>query len=176
MICDTLPRFQALIERAKTHIAIQDRLINDLLDISRIQAQTLKLIIGRCLLAEIVQEAVEDQRQIAHERIIGLELPSERDLIVYGDSDRLAQVVTNFLTNALRYSPPDRPITVSVCVEHEQARVLVRDEGPGIPPEEHERVWERFYRVPGISHHGGNGSGLGLGLYALPHDYRATWR
>ena len=155
---------QALIERAKVHIAVQDRLINDLLDISRLQAQTLELFMARCPLAEIVQEAVEDQRQIAHERMIHLELPSVRDLTVYGDADRLAQVITNFLTNALKYSPPDRPITVCLRDEHEQARVLVRDEGPGLSPEEHERVWERFYRVPGISEQGGFG-GLGLGLY-----------
>lgn len=74
-------------------------------------------------------------------------------------------MVTNFLTNALKYSPPDLSITVCVREEHEQARVLVRDEGPGLPPEEHERVWERFYRVPDISKHDGSGSGLGLGLY-----------
>ena len=156
---------QALIERAKVHIAVQDRLINDLLDISRLQAQTLELFMARCPLTDIVQEAVDDQRQIAHERMIHLELPSVRDLTVYGDADRLAQVVTNFLTNALKYSPPDLPITVCVREEHEQARVLVKDEGPGLPPEEHERVWERFYRVPDISEHDGSGGGLGLGLY-----------
>jgi PAS domain S-box-containing protein len=156
---------QALLERARAQVAVQDRLINDLLDISRIQAQALTLLMARCNVADVVLEAVEDQRQVASEHTIHLELPAERDIIVLGDADRLAQVVTNFLINALKYSPPDRPITVCVRIEHEQARVLVRDEGPGLPPEEHERVWERFYRVPGISEQGGFGGGLGLGLY-----------
>lgn len=156
---------QALLERAKAQVAVQDRLVNDLLDISRIQARTLTLLMVRCNVTDIVQEAVEDQRQVASERTIHLELPAGRDIIVLGDANRLAQVVTNFLTNALKYSPPDRPITVCVRIEHEQARVLVRDEGPGLPSEEHERVWERFYRVPGISEQGEFGCGLGLGLY-----------
>ena len=156
---------QALLERAKAQVAVQDRLVNDLLDISRIQAQTFTLLMVRCNVTDIVQEVVEDQRQVASERTIHLELPAGRDIIVLGDADRLAQVVTNFLTNALKYSPPDRPITVCVRIEHEQARVLVRDEGPGLPSEEHERVWERFYRVPGISEQGGFNGGLGLGLY-----------
>jgi PAS domain S-box-containing protein len=156
---------QALLERAKAQVAVQDRLVNDLLDISRIQAQTLTLLMARCNVADIVQEAVEDQRQMASERTIHLELPAEQDIIVLGDADRLAQVVTNFLTNALKYSPPDRPITVCVRVEHGLARVLVQDKGPGLPPEEHERVWERFYRVPGISGQSGFGGSLGLGLY-----------
>ena len=156
---------QALLERAKAQVAVQDRLVNDLLDISRIQAQALTLFMARCNIADVVQEAVEDQRQLASERTIHLELPARRDIIVLGDAERLAQVVTNFLTNALKYSPPDRPITACVRVDHQQARVLVRDEGPGLPPEEHERVWERFYRVPGISEYGGLGGGLGLGLY-----------
>lgn len=156
---------QALLERAKAQIAVQDRLVSDLLDISRIQAQTLTLHMARCAITNVAQEAVEDQRRLAGERTIHLELPAEQDIIVRGDADRLAQVVTNFLTNALKYSPPDRPITVCVRIEHELAFVLVQDEGPGIPPEEHERVWERFYRVPGINAQGGFGGGLGLGLY-----------
>lgn len=156
---------QALLERTRAQVAVQDRLVNDLLDISRIQTQTLKLLMARCAIADVVVEAVEDQRQVAGDRIIHLEQPAERDIIVRGDADRLAQVVTNFLTNALKYSPPDKPITVSVRNERELAFVLVQDEGPGIPPEEHERVWERFYRVPGISAQGGFGGSLGLGLY-----------
>lgn len=156
---------QALLERARAQVTVQDRLVNDLLDISRIQARTLTLLMARCNVADVAREVVDEQRSLAGERAIHLELPVERDIIVRGDADRLAQVVTNFLTNALKYSPPDRPITVCVRSERELAFVLVRDEGPGIPPEEQERVWERFYRVPGIGAQGGSGSSLGLGLY-----------
>jgi signal transduction histidine kinase len=87
------------------------------------------------------------------------------------DVDRISQVITNYLTNALRYAPEDRPITVSLRVESHnpqarKARVAVHDEGPGIPPDEQERIWARFEqsaRVPYAQPH--QGTGLGLGLY-----------
>ena len=74
---------------------------------------------------------------------------------------------TIFLTNAHKYSPIERPIEVSLTVEGTLARVYVRDEGPGIAPEQQKRVWERFYRVPGIEvmEQSLSDSNLGLGLY-----------
>ena len=81
------------------------------------------------------------------------------------DADRLGQVVTNYLTNALKYSPTYCPVTVGLDVDARQARVWVRDEGPGLPPEEQEAIWERFHRVKGIEVQSGSGIGLGLGLY-----------
>ena len=88
---------------------------------------------------------------------------------VLADADRLGQVVTNYLTNALKYSPADRPVTVGLDAEGKQARVWVRDEGPGVPPEEQEHIWERFHRVKGIEVQSGSGVGLGLGcIFAGP--------
>jgi signal transduction histidine kinase len=156
---------QALLERARSQISIQDRLVNDLLDASRIQAQTLQLQMAPCNLVSIVQEAIDDQRQIAPTRSIHLETPAGRDVPVSGDADRLVQVVSNYLSNALNYSPADRPIDVRLRVSGQSAHVSVRDQGPGLPLAEHERIWERFYRVPGIEVHGGSGVGLGVGLH-----------
>ena len=86
---------------------------------------------------------------------------------VEADAGRIEQVVTNFLTNALKYSPADRPVEVGIAVEEEgeQARVWVRDQGPGLPPEEQEQIWERFHRAQGVEVQTGTGVGLGLGLY-----------
>jgi len=81
------------------------------------------------------------------------------------DADRLGQVVTNYLTNALKYSPTYRPVAVGLDIEEKWAQVWVRDEGPGLPPEEQEAIWERFHRVKGIEVQSGSGIGLGLGLY-----------
>src|SRR5207248_2402470 len=108
---------------------------------------------------------VEDQRQIVPERTIHLETPAGKDVSVYGDADRLVQVVTNYLTNALKYSSADRPVEVRLGVEGQIAQVSVRDEGPGLPSAEQERIWERFYRVPGMEVQSGSGVGLGVGLY-----------
>jgi len=164
---DEMRRFApilALLERARNQVSIQDRLVNDLLDASRIQAQTLHLLKTPCNLMSIVQEAVEDQRQIKPARTIHLEMLARKEVAVYADADRLVQVVTNYLTNALKYSSADRPVEVRLHVEGQIAQVSVRDEGPGLPVTEHERIWECFYRVPGIEVQSGSGGGLGVGL------------
>ena len=74
-------------------------------------------------------------------------------------------MLINLLTNALKYSAADRPVEVSVQFDSERAVVKVCDEGPGLPAEELARLWERFYRVPGITIQSGSGVGLGLGLH-----------
>ena len=89
---------------------------------------------------------------------------------VEADADRLGQVVANYLTNALKYAPPERPIDVSVGVRRGVARVAVRDRGAGISEAERGRVWELFHRVPGAAAPGGTagslrGGSLALGLY-----------
>lgn len=165
---DDMRRFapvQALLERVKSQIVVQDRLVNDLLDVSRIQAQTLQLRLKPCNLANIVQEAVEDQQQCAPERTIHLELPMGNEVPVQADADRLVQVVTNYLTNALKYSASHQPVTVRVHVEGQMALVQVQDEGLGLPEAEQERVWELFHRAPGIEVQTGSGVGLGVGLH-----------
>lgn len=156
---------QELLERAKSQLAVQDRLVNDLLDLSRIQRQTLQLYLLPCNLTQLIQDMVEDQRRITTSRTIRLELPTEKKVYVSGDSERLVQVLANYLNNALKYSPFDRPITVSLRLEDQQALVCVQDHGPGLAEEEHERIWNRFYRVPGVEVESGSSIGLGVGLY-----------
>jgi signal transduction histidine kinase len=81
------------------------------------------------------------------------------------DAQRIGQVVTNYLTNALKYSPADRPVTVGLLVDDQQAQLWVRDQGPGLSPEDQERIWERFHQVKGIEVQSGSGVELGLGLH-----------
>src|SRR5579885_574179 len=87
--------------------------------------------------------------------------------MVYADPDRINQVLTNFLTNALKYSPETMAVTVAMRIEqeNERAEVQVRDHGPGLSAEQQAHIWERFYRAPGIEVQSGSGVGLGLGLY-----------
>jgi hypothetical protein len=84
---------------------------------------------------------------------------------VIADADRIRQVVANYLSNALKYSPEDRPVVVGIEVDDREARVWVRDEGLGLPTEEQEQIWERFHQATGIAVQSGSGIGLGLGLY-----------
>ena len=142
-----------------------NRLVNDLLDTSRIRAGRFTLDIKRAELAAIVRLAVEEQRQAAPERLIHLHLPGSSSVLVQADPERIGQVVSNYLTNALKYSQEDRPVEVGVDRQDRQGRVWVRDQGPGIPPGEQEHLWDRFHRVPGIEIQSGSGIGLGIGLY-----------
>jgi signal transduction histidine kinase len=142
-----------------------DQLVNDLLDTSRIRAGRLELHLAPADLAAIVQAVVEEQHQAAPERSIHLCLPAKEQAPVLADADRISQVVTNYLTNALKYSAEDRPVVVGVEGDEQQARVWVRDEGPGLPPAEQVCVWERFHRAPGVYVQAGSEIGLGLGLH-----------
>jgi signal transduction histidine kinase len=142
-----------------------DRLVHDLLDVSRIQRGELSMQHQTADLAAILAEVVEEQRQTAPERRITLQLPPGQRVLLSIDPERIGQVVTNYLTNALKYSAEDQPVEVGLELEAAAARVWVRDHGPGLPPEEQARVWERFHRVPGIEVQSGSGVGLGLGLH-----------
>jgi PAS domain S-box-containing protein len=151
------------------------RLVDRLLDVSRVRTGKLEVFLQPCPLDNLVRECVEEQRLLAPSRTIRLQLPPAGPVRALADADRIDQVITNFLTNALRYAPEDRPITVTLAVEDASARVSVRDEGPGIPVEEQQRIWAQFEQAassssqrrreePGAappSHQ----TGLGLGLY-----------
>jgi len=154
-----------LLERSDTQLNRLNRLVDDLLDVSRIQAGRLELRLERHDLAGLVREIVEESRQAHAGRVIDAYALEGDALPLDIDADRIAQVVVNYLTNALKYAPPERPIAVGVEADGPVARVWVRDEGPGLPADERERVWDRFYQVAGIAHQEGSSVGLGLGLH-----------
>ena len=152
----------ALVEHQELRL---ERLVNDLLDVSRIQSDKLELRLEWIDLVSIARAAVEEQCQAIPNRTILFHLTAHLRVPMHVDAGRIEQVVTNFLTNALKYSPEDRPIEVGLDVDARQVRVWVRDEGPGLPPEEQERIWECFHRVKGIEVQSGTEIGLGLGLH-----------
>ena len=156
---------QGVLETALLQLGRLSRLVNDLVDSSRIQAAHLVCHGQPADLEAIVGRAVKEQRQAALERTIFLHLPEEGPVLVWADVDRIGQVVTNYLTNALKYSAEDQPVEVGLKVDGDRARVWVRDQGLGIPLEEQARIWERFHRVPGGEVQSGSGIGLGLGLH-----------
>ncbi len=153
-----------MLERASRQVEVQNRLVSDLLDVSRIYADKLELRIQQCDITAIVHRTVADQSSIAAPRSIHLETVTDT-LYVMADADRLEQVLNNYLSNALKYSESIQP--VDVCLEHtgDTVRVSVRDAGPGLTPVQQQHIWERFYRVDGITVKTGSGVGLGLGLH-----------
>ncbi len=161
---DALAALQAL-EHASQATQRLSRFINHLFDVAQARTGKLELTPTACDLAALVREYVGALRATTPERTIRLKLPTGAAVSVVADADRVGQVITNYLTNALKYAPPDRPVDVALEVDEGRARVAVRDEGPGLPLEEQDRVWEMFHRVPGIETQGGASEGLGLGLH-----------
>lgn len=163
--------------RALSQVKVQSRMIDDLLDATRIQTRKMHLAMERCDLCKIVAEVVCNVRAVLPGRTILLEVPDLGEIAVVVDAMRIGQVVHNFLTNALKYSPEAEPITVSISLEERarEVRVWVRDAGPGLSQEEQQRIWDRFYQTPGgKGEKGVDGGGLGLGLYishALVHEH-----
>ncbi|HEY7832109.1 MAG TPA: PAS domain-containing sensor histidine kinase [Ktedonobacterales bacterium] len=153
------------LARADQGLGHLSRLAARLLDVGRIESRKLQFALGNGDLAMIVREVVEDLQQIMPERTIRLEISAEQRIPVVVDADRIAEVVTNFLTNAQRYSPSERPIAVTVAVEPGVARVAVRDEGRGIPASQQKRIWRRFEQARLKEQQNKQGAGLGLGLY-----------
>ncbi len=161
---DRLQRSALLLERMDRQMARMDRLVSDLVDSARIQAGKLELRPEACDLLAITQDAVHEQRSAWPHRRISLALPRRATAPIYADGDRIGQVVTNLLTNALKYSPDDAEVAVAMRIQGDVVRVEVRDQGPGLSPKQQEHLFERFYRAPGIEQQSGSGVGLGLGL------------
>jgi len=158
-----LTRLQDLLARAERQISAEMRLAGNLLEASRIKANKFELSLAWCNLVEIVRETVTNQQELAAQRTFEQELPADELVAVVADADRIGQALTNYLSNALKFSPADRPIKIYLQVSDAQARVSVQDEGVGIRASEQSKIWERFQQ--GQRQPGGSGGGLGLGLY-----------
>ncbi len=171
---NTRARIYELLALATRGVDIEERLADDLVDAWRIQSAELTVRPEVCDLGQIVAYVVAAQRIASPKRLLHLDVP-DQSIVVFADHTRVTQVVTNYLTNALKYSPKDRPVEVRVEVHPVATRVSVRDFGPGLEQEEVTRVWERFYQVPGARAHSTTSSGLGLGLY-IARDRSAARR
>jgi PAS domain S-box-containing protein len=162
-----LNRAGDLLERANRQVNIQSRLVQDLLDVSRIETDQLTVRVERCDLVKLVRQTIEDQRSLTPDRRIDLFIDTPQTVNVLVDPDRIGQVIGNYLSNALKYSEGVCPVEVRLERDSQPdcVRLSVCDEGPGLSPSQQQRIWERFYRVPGIEVKSGSGVGLGLGLH-----------
>jgi PAS domain S-box-containing protein len=164
----TFERIIGLYEATEQQSRRLNRLVDDLLDVSRTQAGQLELIPSPCDLREIVSDALREEEKMWPTRTIHLEMDSALALPLLADADRIAQVIWNYLTNALKYSRADCPVFLNVRREGRQVYLAVRDEGPGLSADEQTRIWEQFHRAPGVeilSNLHVSQAGMGLGLY-----------
>jgi Na+/proline symporter/signal transduction histidine kinase len=142
------------------------RLVNQVLDFTKIESGSYQWIHERLDLVAVLAEAVAATSQLAQDRGIAVtqEVPDGR-LEVFGDQDRLVQVVINLLSNAIKYCEPHvGRVHLRLTGSTAEARVEVTDNGPGIDPAEHERIFERFHQLRDSAKGKPQGTGLGLAI------------
>jgi PAS domain S-box-containing protein len=158
-ITDT-EKLKPFIKKSAEHIARLERLIADLLDVTKINAGKIHYVLEPMNMKTLLEDSIESiQQGISSHDII---LESAPDIIYHGDHLRLEQVVHNFLSNAVKYSPGGAKILVNGKVDHDNIIVSVQDFGIGIARENLDRLFDRYYRVDNTAM---RFEGLGLGLF-----------
>jgi signal transduction histidine kinase len=138
-------------------------MVSDLLDLTRIEAGKIELLPQALPLADVVSEVVDGLRHVAATRRVRVDLDLPPCPTVWADPDKVHQVVTNLLANAIKFSPPGGEVAVAAHAHAEGlVRLVVEDAGPGIPPAERERVFDKFYQVGRVEGERRPGTGLGL--------------
>ncbi|MGE5620639.1 MAG: sensor histidine kinase [Sphingomonadaceae bacterium] len=167
MIDGVVPTTPDRLASLREETLLLSRLVTDLRDLSLAEAGHLPLHREQVDLGGLIQGILAGVQAQAADRRIRLEAELPEDLpAVPADADRVGQVVRNLLSNALRYTPAGGTVRISARVAHPSPflQVTVADTGPGIPPEDLPRVFDRFYRVDKSRTRGSGGSGLGLSV------------
>ena len=140
-------------------------LINDLLDLSKIEEGKVELQAERVSLGGLIHEVMETLIPIAAEKSIELEVTLEPSLLVWADRDKVTQVLTNLIGNAIKFTPPHgRGMISSTSKDDGWVRVSVSDTGAGISTEEREKIFDKFYQIAANGEPKPKGTGLGLAI------------
>ena len=157
---ETKRSFARSIEREADRL---NRLVSNLLDMSRIEDGAIKPEKEWYMLPELIQDVLGRLRPLLQGRVVNTQVPADLPPVEL-DYMQIDQVLTNLIENAVRYTPKESPIDVSARCEGAQVVISVADRGPGIPPADLERVFDKFYRVLDGKLNTGHPSGSGLGL------------
>lgn len=154
------------LQKAHRHATRLNTLLNDLIEISRIESGEMKMSFRFFAVGEFVRQVVEEMRGAAGKKQLQLNVHVETpaDLQVYGDRERLKQVMVNLIDNAIKYTDAGGMVTCSVRSDDSVCRIEVADTGSGISSEHLNRIFERFYRVDRDRSREVGGTGLGLAI------------
>ena len=154
------------IEKASAHAARLNALLNDLIDISRIESGDMKMSFRYFRINEFLELVVNDFQQAAIQRHVGLRLSMETgaEIEVFGDKERLRGVLSNLIDNAIKYNKEGGEVVVSTELQEGKVRIVVADTGAGIAEEHLTRIFERFYRIDKDRSREVGGTGLGLAI------------
>jgi two-component system phosphate regulon sensor histidine kinase PhoR len=157
-----LARFLSIIDKHANRLAL---LIDDLLLLSTLDSGGIRLNRSPLPLRETVQDAIDDLQAHSHARGVAMVNSVPGSLIVVADSDRIRQVISNLLDNAIKYGREGGKATVEGRIlPSGRVEITVVDDGPGIPRESQDRIFERFYRVDKARSREQGGTGLGLAI------------
>jgi signal transduction histidine kinase/DNA-binding response OmpR family regulator len=158
---------QNLLRIASTNTERLIRLINDILDLERMESGRAPLRLRRCSLYDLAKESLETMTSMADEAGIRLELVcfAQRDAVWFdGDPDRVLQVVTNLLSNAIKFSPANSAVALQIDADLDSLLLKVVDQGRGIPVDKLDAVFDRFQQVESADAKKKGGTGLGLAI------------
>lgn len=139
------------------------RLINDLLDIEKVELGEIKLVYGEFSLSDIIMAAIDVVQAQATKKKVAL-IPGSGELICCADQDRVLRVLINLISNAIKFSPKGGKVQITFVDQGQETEISVKDEGRGIPLEMQELVFERFKQVEAADATIKGGSGLGLAI------------
>jgi len=152
---------QEFLKESQAQLARLQWITANLLDLSRLDAGQASLSIERHLAAQIVEAAAAGERLRAEERRVTIRAETDPALELSCDGRRMEMALSNLIANAVKFSPPGAQVVVTARADGEAALFTVKDEGPGIPPDELGLVFERFFRGRAAT---GDGAGLGLAI------------
>lgn len=150
------------LESMQGEVVLLTRLIEDLQDLALAESGRLQLQIKECDLSQMARSAATAFQQQAQVKAISLQQDAPDSVVFQADEDRIGQIIRNLVSNAISYTPSHGQVGIKARIEGEQAVLVVRDDGPGIPPEDLPYVFERFYRVDKSRSRYTGGVGLGL--------------
>ncbi len=137
-------------------------LIDGVLTLEKLRSGNTELNLENLNLMQLLDSCARSLELIAAEKKIDISINPFEELAVQGDRVWLEQILINVLSNAVKFSPPETKIAISAAPVRENAEIRIQDQGPGIPPEERERIFERFKRVASTAHKVGSGLGLNI--------------
>ena len=154
------------LNRIKSNTDRLSRLINDLLDLSRIESGRVEVRPTTLPLTALAEEVAEHMKALAAEKLIRIEVPPlDPSVTVWADRDKVTQVLMNLIGNAVKFTPQDGKVTVALEKNgNDYIQISVADTGPGILPEEQNKIFSKFYQVANIDKKKPKGSGLGLAI------------
>jgi signal transduction histidine kinase len=141
-------------------------LINDILDIEKLMAEKMSFQNKPLVVGELIEKAVISNQGYAHQYDVELLIEKNKcaDLILIADENRLIQVLSNFLSNAIKYSPTAGQVRITTDCVDQTLRVCVIDQGNGVPPSFHDRIFSYFSQADSSDTREKGGTGLGLAI------------